>query len=94
MTKLKYYGYKEETITLRRLTFAELQLLIIDAYVNKGEKEVEIINATSGDIEIFNTIKDVLSCNWDGNAEIEIVNMPHVYGTDTNYKTIIIFKEA
>lgn len=43
--KLKYYGYKEKHVEVRALTMAELKLRIIAAYVEKGEREVQLITA-------------------------------------------------
>lgn len=47
--KLKYLGYRERKVETRELTIAELKLSIIEAYINKGVKEVQLIDITSGD---------------------------------------------
>lgn len=52
--KLKYLGYRERKVETRELTIAELKLSIIEAYINKGVKEVQLIDITSGDTITFN----------------------------------------
>lgn len=92
--KLKYLGYRERKVRTRELTIAELKLLIIEAYINKGAKEVQLIDLTSGDTITFNTIEDVVRNEWCGNCKIELINLPHTYGTEEKSKAIIIFQEA
>jgi hypothetical protein len=92
--KLKYLGYREKKVETRELTIAELKLSIIEAYVNKGVKEVQIIDITSGDTTTFNSIEDVVRNEWSGSYKIELINLPHAYGTKEETKAIIIFQEA
>ena len=92
--KLKYLGYREKKVETRELTIAELKLSIIEAYVNKGVKEVQLIDITSGDTITFNSIEDVARNEWRGNCKIELINLPHTYGTEEENKAIIIFQEA
>lgn len=92
--KLKYLGYRERKVQTRELTIAELKLSIIEAYVNKGVKEVQLIDITSGDTITFNSIEDVARNEWSGNCKIELINLPHTYGTKDESKAIIIFQEA
>lgn len=91
---LKYLGYRERKVETRELTIAELKLTIIEAYVNKGAKEVQLIDITSGDTITFNSIEDVARNEWSGNCKIELINLPHTYGTAEESKAIIIFQEA
>ncbi len=90
--KLKYLGYRERKIKTRELTIAELKLSIIEMYINKGIKEVQLIDITSGDTTTFNTIEDVTKNEWCGNCNIELINLPHSYGTEEKNKIIIIFQ--
>lgn len=92
--KLRKLGYKEATVQTRELTIAELKLSIIELYVNKGCKEVQLIDITSGDTVTFKTIEDVVSNEWCGSCKIELINMPHAYGTDNDNKVIVIFQLA
>ena len=92
--KLKYLGYRERKVETRELTIAELKLSIIEAYINKGVKEVQLIDLTSGDTITFNTIEDVARNEWCENCKIELINLPHAYGTEEKSKAIIIFQEA
>lgn len=92
--KLKYLGYRERKVETRKLTIAELKLSIIEVYINKGVKEVQLIDLTSGDTITFHTIEDVARNEWCGNCQIELINLPHSYGTEDKSKTIIIFQEA
>lgn len=92
--KLKYLGFREKKVETRELTIAQLKLLIIEAYVNKGVREVQVIDITSGDTTTFNSIEDVVRNEWCGNCKIEIINLPHSYGTEEKSKSIIIFQEA
>ena len=62
--------------------------------MNHGEKEVQVIDITSGDSETFHTIEDVVNNNWCGDCKIEIINLPHAYGTKESGKTIIIIQMA
>ena len=91
--KLKYLGYRERKVETRELTIAELKLSIIESYVNKGVKEVQLIDITSGDTITFNSIEDVARNEWSGNCKIELINLPHGYGTKEESKAIIIFQE-
>ena len=92
--KLKYLGYRERMVKTRELTIAELKLSIIEVYVNKGVKEVQLIDITSGDTITFNSIEDVVRNEWSGNCKIELINLPHTYGNEKESKAIIIFQEA
>lgn len=92
--KLKYYGYKEKKVQTREMTIAELKLSIIEGYVNKGVKEVQLIDITSGDTVSFNSIEDVTRNEWSGNCKIELINLPHGWGTETESKIVIIFQIA
>ena len=92
--KLKYLGYRERKVETRELTIAELKLSIIEAYINKGVKEVQLIDITSGDTITFNTIEDVARNAWSGSCKIELINLPHTYGTGEKNKAIIIFQLA
>ena len=92
--KLKYLGYRERKVETRELTIAELKLSIIEAYINKGVKEVQLIDITSGDTRTFNTIEDVARNEWSGSCKIELINLPHTYGTGEKNKAIIIFQLA
>ena len=92
--KLKYLGYRERKVETRELTIADLKLSIIEAYVNKGVKEVQLIDITSGDTITFKSIEDVARNEWCGNCKIELINLPHAYGTKEESKAIIIFQEA
>lgn len=92
--KLKYLGYREAKVETRELTIAELKLSIIEAYINKSVKEVQLIDITSGETITFNSVEDVISNEWCGNCKIELINLPHEYGTDEESKIIIIFQLA
>ena len=92
--KLKYLGYRERKVETRELTIAELKLSIIEAYVNKGVREVQLIDITSGETITFNSIEDVVRNEWSGNCKIELINLPHTYGTEEERKSIIIFQLA
>lgn len=92
--ELKYLGFKEIKVETRELTIAELKLSIIEAYVSKGVKEVQLIDITSGDTITFNSIEDVTRNEWNGKCKIELINLPHAYGTKEESKAIIIFQVA
>lgn len=92
--KLKYLGYRERKVETRELTIGELKLSIIETYINKGVKEVQLIDLTSGDTITFNTIEDVARNEWCGDCKIELINLPHAYGTEEKSKEIIIFQES
>lgn len=93
--KLKKLGYREAKVEIRELTIAELKLSIIRAYVDKGVKEVQLIDITSGDTITFYSIEDVARNEWNGNCKIEIINLPHAYGTEKeDSKIIILFQDA
>ena len=92
--KLRQLGYRERKVETRELTIAELKLSIIETYINKGFREVQLIDLTSGDTITFNTIEDVARNEWCGNCKIELINLPHAYGTEEKSKAIIIFQEA
>lgn len=92
--KLRQYGYTEKKVQVRELTIAELKLSIIAGYVEHGVKEVQLIDITSGESTTFKTIEDVAKNEWSGNCKIELINLPHGYGTDCNNKTVIIFQIA
>lgn len=95
MRKLKNHGYKEVTVQTRAMTLGELKLYILRAYMEKGVREVQMIDLTSGDSITFNTVEDVLKNEWCDNCNIEIINLPHTYGfKDEVGKSIIIFQEA
>lgn len=94
MKNLKMFGYKEVTVEKRAMTLGELKLLILRSYMKKGEREFQLIDISSGDTITFNTSEDVLSNEWCDDCNIEIINMPHSYGTDEETKAIIIFQEA
>lgn len=92
--KLKYLGYRERTVETRELTIAQLKLSIVRAYVSKGVREVQLIDITSGDTITFNSIEDVVRNEWCENCKIELINLPHSYGTKEESKSVIIFQEA
>ena len=92
--KLKMYGYKTKTVDIRHLTIAELKLAIIEGYVRNGFKEVQLIDITSGDTTTFRNVRDVAENTWCGDCEIELLNLPHRYGTESDYKVVMVFQEA
>ena len=92
--KIKEYGYKERTVQTREMTIAELKLCIIESYINNGVKEVELIDISSGDTATFKTIEDVANNKWSGSCKIEIINTPHAWGCENDYKHIILFQIA
>ena len=91
---LKYYGYKEKSVEVRELTIAELKLRVIAVYLEKGEREVQLIDITSGDTVTFKTIADVVANEWAGDCKIELINLPHSYGCENAWKTVILFQTA
>lgn len=94
MTKLKYRGYKEKKVEVREITIAELKLLIIQSYIEKVVREVTLVDITEGETTTFKTIEDVIKNDWAGDCKIEIINMPHGWGTEEENKTVIIFQLA
>lgn len=92
--RIKDLGYREAIVQKRELTFGELQLAIIERYVSKGVKEVQLIEITSGVTAIFNSIEDVVRIDWSSSCKIELINMPHAFGTTDDNKTIIIIQLA
>lgn len=46
-------------VETRELTIAQLKLSIIEAYINKGVRKVQLIDLTNGETITFNTIEDV-----------------------------------
>ena len=99
--KLKYYGYKEAKVETRAMSIAELKLIILRSYMEKGVREVQLIDLTSGETISFHTSEDVLKNEWCDNARIEIINLPHRYGfkdgdgnMDKDAKSVIIFQQA
>ncbi len=95
MQKLKYHGYKEAKVQTRAISLGELKLYILRGYMEKGVREVQLIDITSGDSISFNTMEDVLKNDWCDDCKIEVINLPHGYGfKDEVGKTIIIFQEA
>lgn len=94
MRKLKYHGYKEAKVQTRAMTIGELKLYILRAYMEKGIREVQLIDITCGESITFNTAEDVLKNEWCDNCEIEVINLPHGYGFEDDVKVIIIFQEA
>lgn len=94
MTKLKYRGYKEKKVEVREITMAELKLLIIQSYIEKGVREVTLVDITAGETTTFNTLEDVVKNDWAGDCKIEIINMPHGWGTKEETKTVILFQLA
>lgn len=90
---LRNLGFTERKVELRELTIAELKLEIIKSYVDKGVIEVQLIDITSGDTTTFNTIEDVTRNEWSGNCKIELINLPHSYGTEEKRKVLMIFQE-
>lgn len=94
MTKLRYRGYKETAVQTRAMTLGELKLYILRTYMEKGNREVQLIDITCGDSITFNTAEEVLKNEWCDNCNIELINLPHAYGYEDNVKTIIIFQEA
>ena len=92
--KLRSYGYKVAKVETREMTIAELKLAIIEGYVNNGVKEVQLVDITSGDTVTFNSIEDVTRNKWSGNCKIELINLPHGFGTNEDVKAVIIFQTA
>ena len=92
MTKLRYRGYKERTVQTREMTIAELKLAIISGYIDKGVREVQLIDISSGDTVTFNSIEDVARNEWCGDCKIELINLPHGWGTEESQKVVIIFQ--
>lgn len=92
MIKLRNYGYTLKTVELREITIAELKLHIINAYRTKGDKSVKLINIVSGTVTVFNNIDDVLENDYCGDCKIEIIGMPHSYGTSDDNETIILYQ--
>ena len=92
--EVKLFRLQREKVKTRELTIAELKLSIIEAYINKGVKEVQLIDLTSGNTITFNSIEDVARNEWCGNCKIELINLPHSYGTEEKNKAIIIFQLA
>ncbi len=92
--KLRQYGYQEKKVQVRELTIAELKLSIIAGYVVHGIKEVQLIDISSGDSATFMTIEDVVQNHWSGNCKIELINLPHIYGSDNDNKTVVLFQPA
>lgn len=99
--KLKYYGYKEAKVETRAMSIAELKLIILRSYMERGVREVQLIDLTCGETISFHSSEEVLKNEWCDNAKIEIINLPHMYGfkdadgkMDKDAKTIIIFQEA
>lgn len=92
--KLKQYGYKEKKVEVRALTIAELKLNIIAGYIEHGVREVQLIDISSGEMTTFNTIEDVTRNEWAGDCKIELIGLPHGWGTDKEYKAVIIFQIA
>lgn len=90
MIKLRNYGYKVGSVELRELTIAELKLHIINSYRTKGNRTMKLIDITSGTVDIFNNIDDVLENNYCGDCKIEVVGMPHSYGIGNNSDELII----
>ena len=94
MIKLRYYGYREKAVELRELTVAELQLHIINRYIEKGIKEMRVIDISSGEIKIFHTVREVLECEWCGSAKLELVGLPHSWGTEDESYEVILIQQA
>lgn len=94
MKKLKYHGYKEGKAELRHMTLGELKLYILRAYADKGAFKTQLIDLTSGESITFGNSEDVLKNEWSDNCEIEVINLPHKFGTEVEYKAIILFQEA
>lgn len=92
--KLKQYGYKTKEVEVRELTIAELKLSILSGYIEKGVREVQLIDITSGDTVTFKTMEDVINNRWSGNCKIELINLPHGFGTKDETKVVIIFQLA
>lgn len=93
--KIKWYGYKETTVQKRELTIAELKLLIMRGYLEKGAREVQLIDLTCGESTTFWTSVDVLRNTWADDTKIEVINLPHSYGFEGEEgKVIILFQEA
>ena len=92
--KLRNYGYKVAKVETREMTIAELKLAIIESYVNKGVREVQLIDITSGDTTTFNSVEEVARNVWCGNCKIELINLPHGFGTKEDAKAVILFQTA
>ena len=92
--KISELGYKKAEVEKRELTIAELKLIIIEKY-NAGEEiEIQLIDITSGSTVTFFNINDVLANTWAGDCKIEIINKPHSYGTQDDYKYIFVFQQC
>ena len=89
---IRQYGYKEKTVQLREMTIAELKLAIIERYIKYGVKEVQFIDISSGDTVTFNSIEDVTRNEWSESCKIEVINLPHSWGTETEYKWVVLFQ--
>lgn len=90
--KLKNYGYVKKEVELRVLTIAELKNKIFEAYVLKGIRTVRLIDITSGTVAVFRSLNDLAQNDWDGNCNIELIGLPHGYGTEGDMDVVILFQ--
>ncbi len=81
MVRLKYVGYREATIQKRRMTVGELRHRIAKIYLNVEKKKIIILTLDDGARLELNSMADALDFGWADDCNIEIINMPHCYGS-------------
>ena len=81
MVGLKYVGYREATIQKRKMTVGELRHRIANIYLKVEKKKIVILLLDNGDRLELNSMTDALDFEWTDDCNIEIINIPHIYGS-------------
>lgn len=74
------YGYKEETIKVRKMSMAELRLGIVQKLLKKNYRYVTIklVNTTCGDVDSFRSTEDFLMAEYNECYEIELLSVKEI----------------
>ena len=101
MVGLKYVGYREVMVQKRKMTVGELRHRIARVYLKKADRKIIMLCLDDGERLELNSMDDALDFEWADSCNIEIINMPHWWGTkdergqvEETAPTIIIIQMA
>lgn len=77
---LEKYGYKEETIKVRKMSMAELRIGIIQGLLKRNYRYVNIrlVNITCGEVDCYNSTEDFLMAEYNESYEIELLSVKSI----------------
>lgn len=77
---LKNYGYREETIKVRKMSMGELRLGVVQELLKKNYRFVNIhlVCLTDGTVDEFRSSEDFLMAEFCEGYEIELISVKEI----------------